>query len=46
MNYYGITYDDTLGEEAIDNVLRPALMKVDEARNLIPVRGPVKFEIL
>lgn len=44
MNYYGITYDDTLGEEAMDNALRPALMKVGEDRNVIPVRGPIKFE--
>lgn len=44
MNYYGITYDDTLGEEAIDNALRPALMKVGEDRNIIPVRGATKFE--
>ena len=44
MNYYGVTYDDTLGEEAMDNALRPALMKVGEDRNIIPVRGPIKFE--
>ena len=44
MNYYGITYDDTLGEEAMDNALRPALMKVGEDRNIIPARGPIKFE--
>ena len=42
MNYYGITFDDTLGEEAMDSALRPALMKVKE--NDIPVRGPSKFE--
>ena len=28
MNYYGKTLDELLGEETIDNVLRPALMKV------------------
>ena len=28
MNYYGVTFDDTLGEEAMDNALRPALMNV------------------
>jgi hypothetical protein len=44
MNYYGITYDDALGEEAMDNALRPALMKVGEDRNIIPARGPIKFE--
>ena len=42
MNYYGITFDDTLGEEAMDSALRPALMEVEE--NDIPVRGPNKFE--
>ena len=42
MNYYGITFDDTLGEEAMDSALRPALMKVEESD--IPVRGPSKFE--
>ncbi len=44
MNYYGVTFDDTLGEEAMDNALRPALMKVGEIKNVIPVRGPIKFE--
>ena len=44
MNYYGVTLDDTLGEEAMDNVLRPALMKVGEDKNIIPVRGIAKFE--
>ena len=44
MNYYGITYDEALGEEAIDNALRPALMRVGEDRNIIPVRGPIEFE--
>jgi len=44
MNYYGITYDDALGEAAMDNALRPALMKVGENRNIIPARGPIKFE--
>lgn len=28
MNYYGTTLDKTLGEEAMDKALRPALMKV------------------
>ena len=28
MNYYGTTLDETLGEEAMDIALRPALMKV------------------
>ena len=44
MNYYGVTFDTTLGEEAIDEALRPALMKVGEEISIIPVRGPVKFD--
>ena len=44
MNYYGITYDDTLGEEAMDNALRPALIKVDRNTSVNPVRGPIRFE--
>lgn len=44
MNYYGITYDDALGEEAMDSALRPALMKVGEDRNIIPVRGPIRLK--
>lgn len=44
MNYYGVTFDDTLGEEAMDNALRPALMRVGEDKNVIPTRGPSKFE--
>ena len=44
MNYYGVTSDDTLGEGATDNALRPALMKVEEDKSVIPVRGTSKFE--
>ncbi len=45
MNYYGVTYDDALGEEAMDNALRPALMKVGEDRNIIPaIRGYTQYE--
>ena len=44
MNYYGVTFDDSLGEEAMDRALRPALMKVGEEENTIPVRGLSKFE--
>lgn len=44
MNYYGVTFDDTLGEEAMDNALRPALMKVGEDKSVIPVRGISQFE--
>ncbi len=39
MNYYRITFDDSLEEEAMDKALRPALMKVGEDKNVIPVRG-------
>lgn len=42
MNYYGVTIDNNLSEEAIDQALRPALMKVGED-NIIPVRGPKEF---
>ena len=43
MNYYGITLDETLGEEAMDSALRPALMNVGKDNNIIPVRGPKEF---
>lgn len=43
MNYYGVTIDDTLGEKAMDMALRPALMKVGEDKDVIPVRGSSKF---
>ena len=43
MNYYGVTLDEKLGEEVMDNVLRSALMLVGEDNNLIPVRGPKEF---
>lgn len=43
MNYYGITLDETLSEEAMDKALRPALMMVGEDREVIPVRGPQKY---
>lgn len=42
MNYYGVTLDETLEEEAMDKALRPALMKVGEDET-IPVRGPKEF---
>lgn len=42
MNYYGVTLDQYLSEEAVDKALRPALMKVGED-DIIPVRGPKKF---
>ena len=43
MNYYGITIDDTLEEEAMYAALRPALMMVGEDNSIIPVRGPRKY---
>lgn len=44
MNYYGVTLDETLGEEAMDKALRPALMKVGENKSIIPVRGLSRFK--
>ena len=43
MNYYGVTIDEDLSEEAMDNALRPALMRVGEDESVIPVRGPKEF---
>ena len=43
MNYYGVTLDENLGEEAMDNALRPALMNVGKDKTIIPVRGPKEF---
>ena len=42
MNYYGVVLDKSLSEEAIDNALRKALMKVGEG-DILPVRGPKEF---
>ncbi|MDE5995056.1 MAG: hypothetical protein K2G60_06050 [Oscillospiraceae bacterium] len=42
MNYYGVTLNENLSEELLDNVLRPALMKVGED-NILPVRGPKEY---
>ena len=44
MNYYGVTLDESLSEEAMDKALRPALMRVGENESVLPVRGPSKFE--
>lgn len=44
MNYYGVTLDDSLGEEAMDQALRPALMRVGEDDSVLPVRGPSRYE--
>lgn len=42
MNYHGVTLNENLSEEAIDNALRPALMKVGED-DILPLRGPKEF---
>ena len=44
MNYYGVSLDENLGEEAMDNALRPALMQVGVSENIIPVRGPREYK--
>ena len=44
MNYYGITLDETLSEEAMDKALRPALMLVGEDKDVIPIRGPRNYQ--
>lgn len=43
MNYYGVTLDHKLPEEAMDKALRPALMMVGQD-DIVPVRGPKVFE--
>lgn len=42
MNYYGVTLDESLSEEAMDKALRPALMQVGKD-DIIPVRGPKEY---
>lgn len=44
MNYYGVTLDSNLSEEAMDKALRPALMRVGEDKSVLPVRGPARLE--
>ena len=44
MNYYGVTVDSSLSEEAMDKALRPALMRVGEDTSVLPLRGPRRFE--
>lgn len=43
MNYYGITLDASVSEEAMDKVLRPALMQVGKDA-VIPIRGPREYQ--
>ncbi len=43
MNYYGVTLDEDLSEEAVDKALRPALMQVGIDKDIIPVRGPKEY---
>lgn len=43
MNYYGITLNENLSEEAIDNALRPALMQVGQD-DILPIRGPKEYQ--
>lgn len=42
MNYHGITFNENLSEEVVNNSLRPALMKVGED-DVLPLRGPREF---
>lgn len=44
MNYYGVTIDSDMSEEAMDMALRPALMQVGGSGDIIPVRGPKEFK--
>lgn len=51
INNQKMTYHDTyfggtkfMGEEVMDNALRPALMQVGIDKKVLPVRGPSKFE--
>ena len=44
MNYHGVTFDMNLSEETMDKALRPALMQVGNDKDILPVRGPKKFE--
>ena len=43
MNYYGVTLDESLSEEAVDKALRPALMHVGLDKSIIPIRGPKEY---
>lgn len=43
MNYYGVMLDESLLEETMDKILRPALMMVGED-DILPVRGPKELD--
>lgn len=43
MNYNGYSVVPNLSEEAMDNALRPALMRVGVDNSVLPVRGPSEF---
>ena len=43
MNYNGYSVVENLSEEAMDNALRPALMKVGMDKSVLPVRGPSEY---
>ena len=44
MIYHGEGLAEDLAEEAFDSVLRPALSRVGEDPNVLPVRGPGRLE--
>ena len=44
MNYYGAALDESLTEEVVDGILRPALMQVGKDPSVLPLRGPGHFE--
>lgn len=44
MNYRGITLDDSLSEDMMDKILRPALSLVGEDNSVLPLRGPSKYQ--
>ena len=37
MNYYGVTLDEKLSEEAVDKALRPSLVQIGIDKDIIPV---------
>lgn len=43
MNYNGYSVVSDLSEETMDKALRPALMRVGEDKQVLPLRGPSEF---